>query len=130
MLQYAIFPLAKPEQDSTLSTTSMKKSSLSLTKALCAAMKRQSPPQMFSFLQEIFTPKELELVEKRLQIALKLEEGLPYSKIQQELKVSAATVAGVSEQRKGLEFAKLVLAVQKELTRFQWLRKRLNNPRP
>lgn len=96
------------------------KSALSLTKAFCAAMARKKPHDTFAALQEIFTEKELELAENRLRIALLLEEGLPYSKIQKELRVSAATVAAVSEQRKKKSFMIVIELVDKELHRFRW----------
>lgn len=101
------------------------KSPLSLTKALCAVMVRKQPPVVFNYLQELFTEKELELAEKRLRIAVLLDEPLPYSQIQKQLKVSAATVAMVSEMKQRPGFAQLLAQVERELERFRWLKNRL-----
>ncbi len=87
-------------------------------------MVRKRPPEAFSFLAAVFTEKELELAEKRLRIAVLLDEQLPYSQIQKELKVSAATVAMVSEMKQEDIFAKLLLQIQRELSRFRWLKGR------
>jgi uncharacterized protein YerC len=102
------------------------KSPLSLTKALCAVIARKRPPEVFSYLEELFTEKELELAEKRLRIAVLLDGGLPYSQIQKELKVSAATIAMVAEMKQRENFAKLMSQIERELARFRWLKERLN----
>lgn len=99
------------------------KSALPLTKALAAAIKHRSPQEIFAFLGEVLTEKELELVEKRLSISILLEQNLSYSQIQKQLKVSAATVASVSQQRKNVQYQRLMQSLQKELTRFKWLKK-------
>lgn len=101
------------------------KSSLSMTKVLAKIFSKRTAPQIFDLLQNILTDKEIEFVENRLRIAFLLRQHKSYSQIQQELKVSAATVAVVAEQLKNPEFAKLVDQVEKEMTRFSWLKKRI-----
>ncbi len=97
---------------------------LSLTKALSAILAKQSQEQVFAFLQAVLTEKELSFVENRLRIARMLEREHSYLDIQKELKVSAATVASVSDQMKQTQFQKLVDIMDKELGKFSWLRKR------
>lgn len=101
------------------------KSSLSMVKVLAKIFSRRSAPQIFELLESILTDKEKEFVENRLRIAFLLRQGKPYTKIQEELKVSAATVAVVAEQLKQEKFSSLVDQVEKEMTRFAWLKKRI-----
>jgi uncharacterized protein YerC len=102
------------------------KSSLSMMKVLAKILSRRSAPQVFELLENILTEKEKEFVENRLRIAFLLRQGASYTKIQDELKVSAATVAVVAEQLKQEKFSLLVDQVEKEMTRFAWLKKRLH----
>ncbi len=94
---------------------------LSMTQALSTVLSRQGGQGAFLLLGTILTDKELEYVEKRLRIARMLKNGFSYTQIQEELQVSAATIAMVAEQmntNKG--FQKLVDAVEKELARFRF----------
>ena len=93
---------------------------LSLTKALSAVFSKSTGKENLSLLQAALTAKEVELVEKRLRVARLLRLGYPYTSIQRELKVSAATVASVADQLKSKSFTRLVEAVEKELERFRW----------
>lgn len=95
----------------------------SLTKALSQILAHQPQEQVFAFLQAVLTEKELTFVEKRLRIARLLEQEYSYVAIQKELKVSAATVASVSDQMKQPNFQKLSAALERELARFTWWRK-------
>lgn len=97
---------------------------LSVVKAFSAVLSRGKSPEVFELLQAILTDKELEHAETRLRVAFLLNDGQSYTSIQQELKVSAATVAMVSEQLKQPVFAELVSKVEKELARFRFFRKR------
>jgi uncharacterized protein YerC len=101
------------------------KSSLSMTKVLAKIFSKHSAPQIFDLFTSILTEKELDFVENRLRIAFLLRQQKSYSQIQQELKVSAATVAVVAEQLKNPQFAALVDQVEKEKTRFAWLKQRI-----
>lgn len=65
----------------------------------------------------------MEFMEKRLRIGRLLVAGKSYSEIQNMLSVSAATVAVVSEQMKNEDFRYLIDLVEREQSRFQWLRK-------
>lgn len=95
-----------------------------MTQALSTVLSRQGGRGAFALLGTILTDKELEYVEKRLRIARMLENGFSYTQIQDELQVSAATVATVSEQMSSSEaFRKLVSEVEKEMARFRWLRR-------
>lgn len=93
---------------------------LSLTKALSTVLSKNTGKENLTLLQAALTAKEVELVEKRLRVARLLRLGYPYTAIQRELKVSAATVASVAEQLKSKSFVRLVEAVEKELDRFRW----------
>jgi len=95
-----------------------------LTKALAKILSGQSPAKTFQLLQQILTDKEVEYVERRLRIGLMLKQGNPYTKIQDELKVSAATVAVVADQMKQPGFQELIDRLNKETTRFRWLLER------
>jgi uncharacterized protein YerC len=98
-----------------------------LTKALAKILAHQPAPQTFELLRQILTDKELEYVERRLRIAMMLRQGSPYTKIQEDLKVSAATVAIVADQMKQPDFTGLVNKLEKETARFKWLRERLTS---
>lgn len=85
---------------------------------------RQSKGEsVLRFLTTILTPKECELLERRLQVGLLLDEGLSYSAIQKQLRVSAATVAQVSEQMMHADFQSLLAELKKERARYQWFRR-------
>jgi len=101
------------------------KNTLSMTKVLSKILSRKTAPEIFDLLPQILTDKELEFVENRLRIAFLLRRGNSYTEIQKELKVSAATVAVVAEQLKQEQFSAFVDQVEKEMTRFAWLKKRI-----
>lgn len=92
-----------------------------LTKALAKILASQPPAKTLDLFQQILTDKELDYVERRLRIGLMLKQGNPYTKIQDELKVSAATVAVVANQMKHPGFQELITKLEKETTRYQWL---------
>ena len=96
-----------------------------LTKALAKILANQPPAKTYDLLQQILTDKELDYVERRLRIGLMLKQGNPYTKIQEELKVSAATVAVVADQMKQPGFQDLIDKLTKETTRFRWLFQRI-----
>lgn len=100
----------------------------SLTKAWCTILTRQSPQEVFAYLQEVLTDKELEYVEKRLRIARLLEEDASYTQIQQSLQVSAATVAQVVQMRQRPRFAQLTVLLKKELEKFAFIKRFLGIP--
>jgi uncharacterized protein YerC len=92
-----------------------------LTKALAKILANQPAAKTFELLSQILTDKEVDYVERRLRIAFMLRQGHPYTKIQDELKVSAATVAVVADQMKQPEFEDLVNRLEKEMSRFKWI---------
>jgi uncharacterized protein YerC len=96
-----------------------------LTKALAKILSNQPPSKTLSLLGQILTDKELDYVERRLRIGLMLKRGNPYTKIQDELKVSAATVAVVADQMKQAGFLDLINKLEKETKRFQWIMSQL-----
>ncbi len=96
-----------------------------LTKALAKIFANQPAAKTFELLSQILTDKEIDYVERRLRIALMLRQGNPYTKIQQDLKVSAATVAVVAEQMKKPGFEDLINKLEKELSRFKWISDRM-----
>lgn len=95
----------------------------SLTRAFSAIIARESGPGAFRLLNAIFTDKEMEFMEKRLRIGRLLIAGKSYSEIQNLLSVSAATVAAVSDQIKNEDFRYLIELIEREQSRFQWIRK-------
>ena len=62
------------------------------------------------FLKDFFTNSELETFSKRLAIAYWLKKGRSYANIKQNLKVSSATIADLSEQMSKKGF---ILALKK-----------------
>jgi uncharacterized protein YerC len=99
------------------------KSEFPLLKAFSVILSRQKPPNLFDYLEEVFTEKERQFVERRLRIARLLLEDKSYLVIQKELKVSAATVAQVAKQlEERPAFAKLLTQLEKEVSRFQWFK--------
>lgn len=97
---------------------------LSLTRAFAALLAQAKPADAHQLLSTVLTDKEMELIERRLRVAKMLEAGASYSTIQKELKVSAATVAGMVEQRKSDTFATLMRKLEKELARYAWFASR------
>lgn len=101
------------------------KSEFPLLKAFSVILSRQKAPGVYDILAEVLTDKERQFVERRLRIAHLLMEEKSYMAIQKELKVSAATVASVSDLLATRpQFAKLAAQVEKEIGRFQWFKQR------
>lgn len=99
------------------------RSEFPLIKAFSVILSRQKPPALYDYLEEVLTDKERQFLERRLRIARLLLEEKSYMEIQKELKVSAATVAQVSQQlEQRPAFAKLLTQLEKEVSRFQWFK--------
>jgi len=68
-----------------------------LTIGLCRALSvLKSPEEMAEALTDLLTPKEVEMISKRLQIAEYLAKGWEYEIIRKELKVGYSTIARVN----------------------------------
>lgn len=76
-----------------------------------------------TFLRDFFTDSELETFSKRLAIAYWLKKGRTYTNIKQNLKVSSATIADVSDQvdKKGYSIA--IKLIEAEEWANQWAQK-------
>ncbi len=55
----------------------------------------KSRPQLKQLLEELFTPSELVMLEKRLAISYLVEQKLPYKKMREILDVSPGTISFV-----------------------------------
>lgn len=53
-------------------------------------------PEMESFLRDVLTEKEILEISARLQAAIMLSEGIKYSQVVSETKLSSRTVARIS----------------------------------
>lgn len=62
-----------------------------------AVMKLRDSKEVASFLKDILTRSELEIVLLRWRVAGLLDQGLPYTQIERETGASSATIAKVSE---------------------------------
>lgn len=97
----------------------MSAADLSTTKALATVFSRRSGAENFGYLLALLTEKELVLIENRLRIGLRLQEGVSYLSIQKELHVSAATVALVAKDLENPEYASLLTHLHKEFQKFR-----------
>lgn len=103
----------------------MKFPSSKLTKAereelifrFCQALTQiKTPEEAASFITDLLSKPEIEMLAKRIRIAELLLEGKRYQDIKEELKVGGGTVARVSEWLKGYgEGYRLVLKRTKRL---------------
>lgn len=50
-----------------------------------------------AFLQDLLTPRELEDISQRLEVARMLDQGQPYLKVQKQTGASSTTVSRVSK---------------------------------
>ncbi len=86
-----------------------------LVKALCSAASQRGARQQYDWLVAALTEKELQNLERRLEVARLLQAGASYTEIQKELQVSAATVAQVSQQlQESADFVSLLKFVGRE----------------
>lgn len=65
-----------------------------LTQAL---VQLNSPEDARAFLQDLLTPRELEDISQRLEVARMLDEGESYVKVQKQTGASSTTVSRVSK---------------------------------
>lgn len=75
------------------------------------------------FLKDFFTNSELETFSKRLAIAYWLKKGRSYTNIKQNLKVSSATIADLSEQMSKKGFILALKKIEAEEWANQWAQK-------
>lgn len=78
---------------SKLSTSERKNLILELCEGLCSL---KSPEEVAQVLTDLLSPKEIEIIAKRLKIAQLLSCGCDYEAIREELKVGYSTVARVN----------------------------------
>lgn len=72
----------------------LKKSS----KTLCNAfLFLNDDKEIFAFLRDIMTIEEIQEIQQRLDIAVRLHYKVPYTQIEKELWVSSTTIARVSK---------------------------------
>lgn len=56
--------------------------------------------EIFHFLKSLFSRSELDDIQQRLNIAVRLYYNIPYTKIEEELWVSSTTIAKISKEMK------------------------------
>src|SRR3989344_4798794 len=78
---------------SKLSSSKRKELILNLCRALCVL---ESPKEVADAITDLLTPKEVETIAKRLQIAEMLIRGIDYKTMRGELKVGFSTIARVN----------------------------------
>src|SRR3989338_3148976 len=83
----------KTQGSSKLTSKKRKELVLNLCQSLCGL---DSPEDMAEALIDLLTPKEVETVAKRLQIAEFLVRGLDYDAIRNDLRVGYSTIARVN----------------------------------
>ncbi|MCL2680364.1 MAG: YerC/YecD family TrpR-related protein [Coriobacteriia bacterium] len=64
---------------------------------LQAVRTTQSSDELFNFMLDVATPRELTELAQRLQVARLLDSGMPYAAIEEETGASATTIARVSK---------------------------------
>ena len=73
-------------------------------------LKLRSTEEIKLFLKDLLSNSEIKSITERLNIAVKLGQGLPYTQIERETGASSATIAKVSENLKyGNDGYKLIL---------------------
>jgi len=80
----------------------------------------KSEEEMEILLKSLLTESELSAVAKRLGIAVFLDKGQSYDRIKDILKVSSATIAGVSESMGELGIQKAIQKVKAEEWADMW----------
>lgn len=80
-------------------------------------------PEANAFLNDFLAPSELETYSKRLAIAYWLTKGRSYANIANNLKVSSATIAQVSQMMKKKGFALAIKKLEAEEWANQWEQK-------
>lgn len=78
---------------SKLSSSKRKELVIGLCRAIAAL---RSPEEVAEAIADLLTPREIEILAKRLQIAEYLIEGKDYNSIRSELKVGYSTIARVN----------------------------------
>ena len=78
---------------SKLTSTKRKELILNLCRALYVL---KSPKEVADAITDLLTPKEVETIAKRLEIAEDLVKGIDYSTIRKDLKVGFSTIARVN----------------------------------
>jgi TrpR-related protein YerC/YecD len=64
-------------------------------------LKLESLEECKKFFRDLLTEKEIEDIAERWKIAKMLVRGMPYSQIEEELKISSTTIARVHKWIKG-----------------------------
>ncbi|OGM29757.1 hypothetical protein A2630_01280 [Candidatus Woesebacteria bacterium RIFCSPHIGHO2_01_FULL_44_10] len=79
--------------------------------------------QIKTFLDDFFTPAEIETYAKRLAIAYWLKKGRSYENIKGNLKVSSATIAEVKQTMDRPGFEQAIKAIEAEEWASVWTQK-------
>ncbi|KPJ70424.1 hypothetical protein AMJ51_01950 [Microgenomates bacterium DG_75] len=84
----------------------------------------RSKKEAKTFLNEVLTEAELEMLAKRLGAAYYLDKGRSYSNIKTNLKLSSATISSVAEQmKKGKGFEIALNKIRAEEWASKWAEK-------
>jgi TrpR-related protein YerC/YecD len=75
-----------------------------------ALLKLRNADEIRIFLKDLLSNSELDTITQRFDIAMRQEQGLPYTEIERETGASSATIAKVSENLKyGNDGYKLII---------------------
>lgn len=75
-----------------------------------ALLKLRNPDEIKIFLKDLLSNAEQESIAARVNIAMMLDQGTPYTQIERETGASSATIAKVSENLKyGNDGYKLII---------------------
>lgn len=79
--------------------------------------------EILSFLKDFLTNRELEVLSKRLSVAYLLDKGRNYANIQNNLRVSSATIAEGKELVKKVSVKNIIRRVDADLWADKWSEK-------
>ena len=83
----------------------------------------KTPEEALLFIKDFYTESELEGFAKRLAIAYWLKKGRNYDNIQNNLKISSATVSAMTKTMKKEGFEKALKLIEAEEWANKWLEK-------
>ena len=102
-------------------SSSLKKQIVKTFAQVFSDLNTQSETEMF--LNDFFTDSELETFSKRMAVAYWLKKGRSYTNIKQNLKVSSATIADISNLINSKGYSLGLKKIEAEEWANQWARK-------
>lgn len=80
----------------------------------------KNPEEVRTFLDDLLSKTELEVIAKRVTIAHYLEKGRSYQNIKNNLKASSATIASVDKMRASKGFQLALRKIEAERWASEW----------